>query len=177
MRWALRAWKPEDIVDLTEIVVIGDDLVAKQVESKLLKKGAQPLYKKDEKSCTYGFKNNGTVHVINIARGRSRALASRNGSSFNLIRRLYGRLRYKTGITNYFMTELPRGIAAARMANIQKVKKLSRKAKRDEESDIYWNLRFRALKRTCLSTLLPAMLLILFVEWLLGNFRRSKTSS
>ena len=97
IRWVLRTWKPEDIVDLTEIVVVGDDLVAKQVETKLLNKGAHALYKKDEESCTYGLKNHGAVQVINIARGRSRALASRNGSKFNLLRRLYGRLRYKTG--------------------------------------------------------------------------------
>jgi hypothetical protein len=172
----LRLWKPKERSGLTKIILVGNDLAAKQQENRLLQQGARPLYAMRPEGRTYALKREGAIQIINLARINTAALINDPRTLFSFVRKPLLWFYYRTRLQTTFATALPYGLAYVQLAQIERDKKLSRKAASDLASSLYWDLKFVMLKRVRYWTMVPGWLMVFALFWLRNRLGRTATT-
>lgn len=175
LKTMLRLWKPKERSGLTKIILVGNDLAAKQQENRLLQQGARPLYAMRPEGRTYALKREGAVQIINLARINAAALINNPRTLFSFVRKPLLWFYYRTRLQTTFAADLPYGLAYVQLAQIERDTKLSRKAASDLASKLYWDLKFVMLKRVRYWTMVPGWLMVFALFWLRKRLRRTQT--
>ncbi len=168
----LHLWKPKERSGLTKIILVGNDLAAKQQENRLLQQGARPLYAMRPEGRTYALKRDGAVQIINLARINAAALLNKPRTLFSFVRKPLLWFYYRTRLQTTFAAALPYGLAYVQLAQIERDTKLSRKAAADLSSRLFWDLKFVMLKRVRYWTMVPGWLMVFALFWLRKRLRR-----
>lgn len=172
----LHLWRPKERSGLTEIILVGNDLAAKQQENRLLKQGARPLYAMRPEGRTYAIKREGAVQIINLARIITAVQMDKPRTLFSFVRKPLLWFYYRTRLQTTFATALPYGLAYVQLEQIERDTKLSRKAANDLSSKLYWDLKFAMLKRFRYWAMVPAWLMVLALFGLRNRLRRTPTA-
>lgn len=157
-RWAVSAWRPEELIGLEEVVLVGDDTSLKRCERMLLAAGKRMVKVNGERSRMYWSSDVGLTQLINIKSHRDPLLTGLQKEKRWCLTRFFWRLKYSANLKWFLIKEIHLGASSAELWRVLPQTSLGKSATEEKYSDIYYAMQVSVGQGLISSLVLPIAL-------------------